>query len=215
MKYNERIAEATNAGKKPPISEGVLIADEVKVAAKLHWNSRDDTIVGHSMTAEELTTLSDLYTVLNHDTPTSKANYIIQTLWRDTSSNCDIVGPYYSSCGSFKAKQMIACIMDSLQKFESFFFHVSMIVVDGASSNLSMIRLLMGKVGVFGTTTDSDDPHKISPSFRNPFTGENIHIVICPSHQVGIAVPYTNVVDSSFFSTVEEHDCSTICFMQW
>ena len=29
------------------------------------------------MTAEELTTLSDLYTVLNHDTPTSKADYIM------------------------------------------------------------------------------------------------------------------------------------------
>ena len=79
---------------------------------------------------------------------------------------------------------MIACIMDSLQKFESFGFHVSMIVVDGASANLSMIRLLMGKMCVFATNSDSDDPHSICPSFPNPFTGENIHVVICPSHQV-------------------------------
>ena len=183
-KYNEQIVEATNAGKKPPISEGVLIADEVKVAAKLHWNSRDDSIVGHSMTADEMATLRDLYSVLNDDTQTSKADYIMQTLWRDTSSNCDVVGPYYSSCGSFKAKHMIACIMDSLQQFESFCFHVSMIVVDGASANLSMIHLLMGKMGIFGSNSDSDDPHRISPSFPNPFTGENIHVVICPSHQV-------------------------------
>ena len=182
--YNERIAEATKAGKKSPLSEGVLIADEVKVAAKLHWNSRDDSVVGHSMTADDMATLRDLYSVLNDDTQTSKADYIMQTLWRDTSSNCDIVGPYYSSCGSFKAKHMIACIMDSLQKFESFGFHVSMIVVDGASANLSMIRMLMGKTGVFGSNSDSDDPHRISPSFPNPFTGENIHVVICPSHQV-------------------------------
>ena len=35
----------------PPLYEGALIADEVKVAAKLHWNSRDDSIIGHSMTA--------------------------------------------------------------------------------------------------------------------------------------------------------------------
>ena len=33
--YNERIAEATKAGKKSPISEGVLIADKVKDAAPL------------------------------------------------------------------------------------------------------------------------------------------------------------------------------------
>lgn len=43
---------------------------------------------------------------------------------------------------SFKAKHIIASIMDSIQKIESFGFHVSMIIVDGASANLSMIRLL-------------------------------------------------------------------------
>ena len=77
--YNERIAEATKAGKKSPLSEGVLIADEVKVAAKLHRNSRDDSIVGHSMTADEMATLHDLYSVLNDDTQSSKADYIMQT----------------------------------------------------------------------------------------------------------------------------------------
>ena len=94
--YNERIAEATKAGKESPISEGVLIADEVKVAAKLHWNSRDDSIVGHSMTPDEMATLRDLFSVLNDDPQTSKADYTMQTLWRDTSSNCDVVGPYSS-----------------------------------------------------------------------------------------------------------------------
>ena len=46
----------------PPLSEGTLIADEVKVAAKLHWNSRYDNIVGISMTPDEMATLKDLYT---------------------------------------------------------------------------------------------------------------------------------------------------------
>lgn len=113
-KYKEQIAEAKQAGKKPPISEGVLIADEVKVAAKLHWNSRNDSIVGHSMTADEMATLQDLY---KDDMQASKADYILQTLWRDTSSNCDIVGPYYSSCGGFKAKHMISCISSNLRAF--------------------------------------------------------------------------------------------------
>ena len=51
----------------PPLYEGALIADEVKVAAKLHWNSRDDSIIGHSMTAEEMATLQDLYEQLGQD----------------------------------------------------------------------------------------------------------------------------------------------------
>ena len=44
----------------------------VKVAAKLHWNSRDDKIVGHSMTSEEMSTLSDLYKVFLTDMHSKK-----------------------------------------------------------------------------------------------------------------------------------------------
>lgn len=184
IQYDKRVSEATKSGKRPPLGEGVLIADEVKVAAKLHWNSRNDSIVGHSMTAEEMATLHDLYAILNNESHALKANYILQTLWRDTSSDCDIVGPYYSSCDGFKAKFLIACIMDSIQKLDSFGFHVSLLIVDGASANLSMLRLLMGSKGVFGVNKDSKEPHKISPCFTNPFTGAQIHLVICPSHQV-------------------------------
>ena len=183
VQYNSKIAE-TKPGQKHPLSEGVLIADEVKVAAKLHWNSRNDCIVGHSMTVEEMATLQDLYSLLNEKQNAKKADYMMQTLWRDTSSSCDIVGPYYSSAGTFKAKYMIACIMDALQKFEAFGFHVSMLIVDGASANLSMLKILMGTTGVFGHNSESDEPHRISPVFMNPFSGANIHVVICPSHQV-------------------------------
>ena len=56
--YDTRIHDAVTSGSAlPPLSEGVLIADEVKVAAKLHWNSRDDNIVGTSMTPDEMATL--------------------------------------------------------------------------------------------------------------------------------------------------------------
>ena len=41
--------------------------DKVKVAAKLHWNGRIDALIGHSMTAEEMATLCDLYVKLEKD----------------------------------------------------------------------------------------------------------------------------------------------------
>ena len=91
---------ASGAG-LPPLSEGVLIADEVKVAAKLHWNSRDDNIVGTSMTPDEMASLQDLYLALDDDPTTSKADYVLQTLWRDLSTSHDIVDPYYTSTGGF------------------------------------------------------------------------------------------------------------------
>ena len=33
-------------------------------------------------------------------------SYVMQTLWRDLASECDIVGPYYTSSGAFKARSI-------------------------------------------------------------------------------------------------------------
>ena len=78
--HNIKVQEHVQAGKSnPPLSEGALIANEVKVAAKLHWNSRDDSLVGHSMTPQELSTLQDLYLTLD-DLKAQKADYMFYRL---------------------------------------------------------------------------------------------------------------------------------------
>ena len=170
----------------PPLHEGALIADEVKVAAKLHWNSRDDSIIGHSMTAEDMATLQDLYRSLEKDPKAVKADYVLQTLWRDHSTSHDIVGPYSTSSGPFSAKSMLACIMDSLRQFHTFGFKVSLLVVDGASTNLTMLKLLLGHQGAFGHNNSQQDRHMIPVSFNNPFSGEDLFVTICPTHQVSV-----------------------------
>lgn len=184
-KYDARVAEHIASSKPhPPLRKGALIFDEVKVAAKLHWNSRDDRLVGHSMTPDEMATLKDLYEVLQSDPEAEKADYVLQTLWRDVSTNCDIVGPYYTSSGPFKAKGMLACVMEAQRKFQAHGFNVCALICDGASSNLTMLKILLGKKGAFGHNDKLPDRHEIPTSFTNCFTGGKVHIIICPSHQV-------------------------------
>jgi len=185
-KYDARVqAYASSKQFTPPLCKGVLVFDEVKVAAKLHWNSRNDTIVGHTMTSQEMATLSDLYLRLEADNDgTNKTDYILQTLWRDLTTESDIVGSYYTSTGPFKAKSMLPCVMDALRKFYSHGFKVYAFVCDGASSNLTMIKTLLGVKGPFHRNQSLSDPHEVTAYFTNPFTGEKIHVIICPSHQV-------------------------------
>ena len=76
--------------------------------------------------------------------------------------------------------------MDALRKFEAHGFHVCSFICDGASSNLSMIKILLERKGPFYHNDDLADRHSIPTSFINPFTGSEIHIIICPSHQVCI-----------------------------
>ena len=108
-----------------------------KVAAKLHWNSRNDNIVGISMTPDEMATLKDLYLDLDGDHTTSKPDYVLQTIWREFSTNHDIVGQYNTSTGTFDVKLMLACVMDKLQHFHA--CKISLVNVDRASSNLYQV----------------------------------------------------------------------------
>ena len=95
--YDARVQEH---GDKPlpPLGDGMLIVNEVKVASKLPRNSNDDSVIGHYMTPEEQSMLQDLYAELD-DVSLSKTTYVLQTLWRNHSTDHDIVGPYYTSAG--------------------------------------------------------------------------------------------------------------------
>lgn len=51
---------------------------------------------GLSMTANDMATLQDVYEELKAP-QTVKASYIMQFLWRDLTSDFDVIGPYFSS----------------------------------------------------------------------------------------------------------------------
>ena len=164
--------------------EGVLIFDEVKVGINVQWNSRNEEFVGHAMTQEDMLTLRDVYDAveLTKTSKTAKTSYVLQTLWRDLSSDYDIIGPYYTSEGGLKSKFLLACLFDAMRQFHQFNFNVSAVVCDGASSNLTALKTLCHEQGAFGG--DSTSSHKVPASFRNPYNGEEVYLLVCPSHQV-------------------------------
>ena len=165
--------------------EGVLIFDKVKVGLGLQWSSRNDEFIGHAMSSAEMSILHDVYEYLDQCTEnTSKTSYILQSLWRDLSSDYDIIGPYYTSSGGLKNKFLIACLFDTMQQFHQFNFKVVAVVCDGASANLSALKTLRHRSGAYGSDPTQQDPHKVPVSFRNPFSGQNVFMMICPSHQV-------------------------------
>ena len=122
--YHQRQQEAKEKGKLVPLGEGSLIFDEVKVTAKLQWNSRDNSLVGYAMTGDEMASMNDVYQYLDKDECVPKTDYVMQTMWRDHSSNCDIIGPYYTSSGSMTASFTLSCVMDAMRKFHAYGFKV-------------------------------------------------------------------------------------------
>lgn len=139
------------------------------------------------MTHHQLTTLADVYEELREGHP-KKTTYILQFMWRDISSKYDVIGPYFTSSDGLDARLTAACMYETMEAMESVGFRVKALICDGASWNLSLVKMLCGVEGQFGRDSsespDSEECYRVPCSFKNPFSDEVTWIIICPSHQV-------------------------------
>ena len=185
--YNAFIEKKKAESKYVPLSVGVLVFDEVKVISRLMWNSRSQQMIGLAMQPEDMASLLDVYSTYSEsgsDVKTDQTSYIMQFLWRDLSSNYDIVGPYYTSSGSFKSKSIIPCVMETIKLFYLYNFKVITLVCDGASANLTALKASTGVSGAY-SSSNSPEKYSVQPWFPNPFEPtKKIYWIICPTHQV-------------------------------
>ena len=184
--YTKYKDELQKRGQKQPLGEGVLIFDEVKVTTKVKWNSASQKIVGLALSPEEFPYLRDVYDQHDLDHEPLPAEYNLQFLWRDITSDFDVVGPYFSSATSYDHRFVIAAIKETMLIFHAYDFLVVGLVCDGASTNLAAIKLLCHKKwGAFRENEDRIDPHEVQPWFTNYFMPNlKTYCCICPSHQL-------------------------------
>ncbi|XP_074647588.1 uncharacterized protein LOC141903374 [Tubulanus polymorphus] len=138
------------------------------------------------MDATEMSSLKDIFKELSGECTPETAEYELQFLWRDLSSDFDIIGPYFNCHTTMDAAFTTACLYDVLRIFYEYGFRTRVVVTDGASTNLSMIKTLSGYPhGAFGLKDAQEDRHKVEPWMMNPHEPEKkIYFVICPSHQL-------------------------------
>lgn len=84
------------------------------------------------------------------------------------------------------AKFILATIFDTMHLFHLYHFKIRALLCDGASSNLSVIKLLTGfGSGAFGIrSNEQGNKHLVGTSFINPYDNKKTFTLICPSHQV-------------------------------
>ena len=124
MKYDVFKQETASLGTPPPLGEGVLILDEVKVVGKICWNSKNGKLSGIAMDGDALGSLKDLHADFGQETGPAPAEYFLQFLWRDLSSDFDVIGPHYNSTKTMTSTFTHACLQDALSAFQSYNFLV-------------------------------------------------------------------------------------------
>lgn len=169
----------------PPIGEGVMIFDEVKVISKILWNSRSHEVYGLAMTDDDMISLCDVFAELNGK-KTERTEYVLQFIWRDMSSTFDVYGPYFTTHSSLDAKFTLACVLDTLRLLHDFGFKTCALICDGAATNLAVIKSMMGVRGAFGMKSESTpDRHAIDSSIPHPFwRHKKLFLIVCPAHQL-------------------------------
>lgn len=140
--------KAKSEGRREPKSDGILVFDEVKVVNRLLWNSKSQRLIGLAMTSDDQASLHDIYQFLS-DANAQQTSYILQFLWRDLTSSFDIIGPYYTAAGSLESKFVLACVYETIRLFHMHGLKTSVLVCDGASSNLAAIKASHGHSGVY------------------------------------------------------------------
>lgn len=109
------------------------------------WSQR---LIGLAMTSDDQVSLLDIYQLLNDD-KTTQTSYILQFLWRDLTSSFDIIGSYYTATGSLESKFVLACVYETIRLFHMQGLKTSVLVCDGASSNLAAIKASHGHSGIY------------------------------------------------------------------
>ena len=65
---------------------------------------------------------------------------MFQFLWRDLSSEFDLIGPYFESEAGMKHQFVMTCILITTHAFQLYSFEVMAIVLDGANTNLAAMK---------------------------------------------------------------------------
>lgn len=145
--------------------------------------------MGLAMSPEQLSSLHDIFQLLEDNFRTLETGYVLQFMWRDLSSDFDVIGPYFTSAGNMEAKFVLACLFDTMFVFEVYGFRILGLVCDGASINLSLLKRLCGVRGQYGTDATAEGGITMVPSsFVNPYSGDRTHLIICPSHQINMHI---------------------------
>ena len=107
---------------------------------KVTSNLKGRGITGFTISEDELKVLHDVY---NNTVQfgAQKASYIMQFLWREVMSAYDLVGPYFPIESSMASSTLTEFVMLCLKAFTSYGFKVAIILCDGASSNLTMLKI--------------------------------------------------------------------------
>jgi len=159
---------------RPPAGVGALMFDEIKISGGFAFKNNSE-LVGFACSAEDLVSLRDIYLDDSREKSDAETpcSYVLQFMWRDMTSRFDVIGPYWTSVGTFTGGGVNGCFWEALCWFSRYGFAVHEVLCDAASTNVKFIKLCCPHADLF-----------TRPACLNPFTGKNMFFILDPEHML-------------------------------
>ena len=74
------------------------------------------------MSTKDMMSLHDVYEGIDEQKECQNAEYVLQFLWRDASSNFDVTGPYFILDGTIESQHLHTIVIKTLLAFNQFGF---------------------------------------------------------------------------------------------
>lgn len=97
----------------------------------------------------------NVYELLDADFHTHQTTYVLQFMWRDITSDFEVIGPYFTCEKSLEMKFLAACLFEAMYVFETYNFHIVGLICDGASCNLGLLKRFCDRSGRYGSDINS------------------------------------------------------------
>ena len=120
-----------------------------------------------------------------------KTTYVLQFMWRDLTSNFDVIGPYFTLSSTIEATSLYL-VTKTMLAFHKYNFSIRCLLCDGASSNLALLKMFC---------CHEEGKDIVSLWFLSPLDGKNIYLVVCPSHQVCLCSLCKLLINWSHYSS--------------
>ena len=78
----------------------------MQVQSRVIWNSANSAIMGFAMTSDGFSSLHDIYEDLDQEQRCQNTMYVVQFMWRDLSSDFDVIRPYFNITSNMEAKYL-------------------------------------------------------------------------------------------------------------
>jgi hypothetical protein len=121
---------------------GKFVMDELKISDGWTYRNKSGVAIGLLCSMDDLCEMRDVFATLDEKKKVAEdAQYVLQFLWRDELSGCDVIGPWFPWTKGMNSQQLDLMFWKVVEAYAVVNMHTHAVIFDGAPQNYGFARM--------------------------------------------------------------------------